>query len=717
MPPGKNKNKISSAAGPGQSHGARSRDLLKVLVLYAVLTITTAWLLGFWYVYSERQRVLAQSESSLQATAVGVAHQLGAMLTDGVGSARAAYRALDQVGDPSRLADADVAAVLGGHLSGGDYVKSLFFVDGTRFVQAVQGDASGGTTVPPPWVQFMPGDDATQWIGPRSANPVGNTAGDFPVALRVRSSRGDPAWVGAVFSSGPVQALLEEQRIENGVIGLYTLSGMPVALISAHRGEPGQLGLEQKLLLDDAVARRWPGPVEFVGPHSGVPMVFMGHLVSGYPIVAIVGLPRAEILAGPDRQALITFAILLATTMLAVLLVLHLKRLIVALAERDSRFRTLFDNAGVSIFLISGYRFIEMNQKTFDVFQLPADVAPAVLHPWDVSPPTQPDGTSSEILARRHIDEARANGQATFRWWHKRLQSGEEFPAQVSLSVLGNSDSDSLLAVVHDLGDLERARSALAELNADLERRVRARTEDVERANRRLALANEELELFAASASHDLRSPLGSISGMAGLLKLELDEGRNDTSGLRLDRIQAAVRRMAEIIDGLLALSRATGQEGEAVSIDLGAMAGDIADDLRQQHRDRHVETFFQSGLVVRAVPGLMRTLLSNLLENAWKYTSTVPAPRVELSGHPAIGGGVEYVVRDNGVGFDMRYADKLFKPFRRLHSVQEFPGMGLGLATVARIVRHYGGNIRGESEHGRGAAFHFTLPAASVDS
>ena len=175
-------------------------------------------------------------------------------------------------------------------------------------------------------------------------------------------------------------------------------------------------------------------------------------------------------------------------------------------------------------------------------------------------------------------------------------------------------------------------------------------------------------------------------------MKLELDEGRRDTFGLRLDRIHGAVRRMAEIIDGLLTLSRATGQEGEAVAVDLGQMAGEIADELRQQYRGHVVETAFEHGLVVHADPRLMRALLANLLENAWKYTSKASAPRIEFCRRPASRGGWEYEVRDNGVGFDMRHADKLFKPFRRLHSVDEFPGTGLGLATVARIVHRYGG-------------------------
>jgi signal transduction histidine kinase len=687
---------------------------LRTLVRYAALTVVAVWGLGAWYLFSERQEAFLRSESTLQSIAVGVAHQLGAMLADGVGSSQAAYRVIAQSRASSPLSDADMAVALGRHLSGSSYVESLFLLDRTRFVEAKRDGSTILAASPPDWLANMSVSDGdSRWIGAPIADPRNLDSMEFPVAVRVQSGQDGQAWVGAVFGSGSIQSLLEEQRLEKGVIGLYTESGMPVARVSSSHADPGQLGPAQRLLLKDAIERHWPGPVELVGPETGVPMVFMGHLVSGYPIVAVVGLPRAEILRGFVRHSLITFAILLVTTFLIFLLVLHLKRSIDALVERDSEYRTLFDNAGVSIFLIRGYAFIEMNQKTFDVFQLPEGDAPADLKPWDVSPPLQPDGSPSEFLAREHIDEARRNGQVTFRWWHKRLESGEEFPAQVSLSVLGDERSDLLLAVVHDVSDVERARAALAELNADLERRVLARTVEVVRANNQLGLANEELEMFAASASHDLRSPLSTMSGMAGLLKIELAEGRRDTSSLRLDRIQDAVRRMAEIIDGLLALSRATGHEGEAVAVDLGEMAGEIAEDLRQQYQGRDVEIEFESGMVVFADPRLMRTLLSNLLENAWKYSAKVLVPRVAFGRRPVADGGWEYEVRDNGVGFDMRYADKLFKPFRRLHSAQEFPGMGLGLATVARIVRRYGGGIRGESSAGQGAVFHFTLPAA----
>lgn len=700
------------------SSGHRSRQLYRTLVRIAACTILAAWVLGLWYIHSERQQALVRSEATLRSIAVGVAHQLGVMLGEGVGSARSGFLALAATGEDGSRNEANPSAALGRHLSGSGYIKSLFVLEGERFVQAAADGFIDPATTRPGWLASIPPDDSTRpWISPPI--PESGAAGsyDFAVAVRASSGRGAMAWVGAVFGSGAIQSLLEEQRLTSGAIALYTESGMPVAKVSRVSAEPRALDAALRGLLQDAIAQRWPGPVEFIGPETGVPMIFMGHLVSGYPIAAVAGLPRSEILAGWARQSQITVGILLATTLLVAFLMMYLKRSIEALSAKESEYRSLFDNAGVSIFLIRGYQFVEINRKTHEIFQLPEGQGSLTLYPWDVSPRLQPDGSSSEVLARERIDEARRSGQVTFRWWHRRLRSGEEFPAQVSLSILDNADADLLLAVVHDLSDLERARAALAELNVDLERRVRLRTEEVESVNRRLALANEELELFAASASHDLRSPLGTISGMAGLLKLELGEGRQDTAALRLGRIVDAVKRMTEIMDGLLALSRATGQEGEAAMVDLAGIAAEIAGDLKQQYRGHDVEVAFQAGMVVSADPRLMRTLLANLLENAWKYTSGVAAPRVRFESRVAPDGGRVYEVADNGVGFDMRFAGKLFKPFRRLHSARDFPGMGLGLATVARIVRHYGGEIGAEGAEGQGAVFRFTLPAAELKS
>jgi signal transduction histidine kinase len=263
---------------------------------------------------------------------------------------------------------------------------------------------------------------------------------------------------------------------------------------------------------------------------------------------------------------------------------------------------------------------------------------------------------------------------------------------------------------------VERANTNLAQLNSELESRVEMRTAELQSANQQLALTNQELEAFTASASHDLRSPLGAIAGQAGLLRDELQPAMNDTIRGRIDRIQSCVRRSSDIIDGLLSLARISRQELLNERVDLSALAQAIVEDLNQQYPRHRVDCRIEPRLTVNADPRLMKSLLYNLLGNAWKYTSRTEHPRVELGQAQARDAAV-FSVRDNGAGFDMAGAEHIFEPFHRLHTASDFPGIGIGLATVARIVQRYAGKITVESAEGKGTTFRFTLPAAALPS
>lgn len=261
---------------------------------------------------------------------------------------------------------------------------------------------------------------------------------------------------------------------------------------------------------------------------------------------------------------------------------------------------------------------------------------------------------------------------------------------------------------------VERANSNLAQLNSELESRVEMRTAELQSANQQLALTNQELEAFTASASHDLRSPLGAIAGQAGLLRDELQASMSESIRGRIDRIQSCVRRSSEIIDGLLSLARISRQELLNERVDLSALAQSIVEDLNQQYPRHRVDCHIERRLTVYADPRLMKSLLYNLLGNAWKYTSRTEHPRVEL-GRAEARDTTVFSVRDNGAGFDMAGAEHIFEPFHRLHTASEFPGIGIGLATVARIVQRYAGKITVESAAGKGTTFRFTLPAAAL--
>ena len=298
---------------------------------------------------------------------------------------------------------------------------------------------------------------------------------------------------------------------------------------------------------------------------------------------------------------------------------------------------------------------------------------------------------------------------AILQQWQDRTRSLTIVLAGISVLFIGLT-----MLLRHFIDRLEGANNNLAQLNSELEDRVAARTTELQEANQQLALTNEELEAFTASASHDLRSPLGTIAGQAGLLRDELRHSMTDMIRQRIDRIQSNVMRSSEIIDGLLSLARVSRQEMLNERVDLSALARSVVEDLRQQYPKHKVECSIAPNLIAYADPRLMKSLLSNLLGNAWKYTSRTLNARVELNSTQATG-GVVFAIRDNGAGFDMSCSERLFEPFQRMHTAAEFPGVGIGLAIVARIVRRYGGKITVDSEPGRGAIFRFTLPAAAA--
>jgi signal transduction histidine kinase len=353
----------------------------------------------------------------------------------------------------------------------------------------------------------------------------------------------------------------------------------------------------------------------------------------------------------------------------------------------------------------------QINVRDSDVYRGGADLAEE--GGFVESPSPFASGTWIYAIRRlggyRLAVSASREKEAILQQWHDRTRGLTIVLAGISILFIALT-----LLLRHFINRLEKANTNLGQLNAELESRVAARTNELQEANQQLALTNEELEAFTASASHDLRSPLGTIAGQAGLLRDDLGGVMTDVITQRIDRIQSNVTRSSEIIDGLLSLARVSRQELLNERVDISTLARNVVEDLRQQYPRHKVECVIESNLTVDADPRLMKSLLGNLLGNAWKYTSRTPHARVEVSCTQATG-GIVFSVRDNGAGFDMSRSQRLFEPFQRLHSPAEFPGVGIGLAIVARIVRRYGGKITVDSEPGRGTIFRFTLPAAAV--
>jgi light-regulated signal transduction histidine kinase (bacteriophytochrome) len=230
-------------------------------------------------------------------------------------------------------------------------------------------------------------------------------------------------------------------------------------------------------------------------------------------------------------------------------------------------------------------------------------------------------------------------------------------------------------------------------------------------ANERLEAAVRELEAFSYSVSHDLRAPLRTISAFTQALAEDLRYQLDDKARDHLRRVLAAAARMSELIDALLELSRISRAAVGRHRVDLSQIAHAVIDEARRRDVTRRLSATVAPGLEVHADGRLVRILFDNLIGNAWKFTSKTADPHVEV-GSERRDGETVFFVRDNGAGFDMTYADRLFTPFQRLHSDRDYAGTGIGLATVRRIVERHGGKIWAESEPGKGATFFFTLPS-----
>jgi PAS domain S-box-containing protein len=267
----------------------------------------------------------------------------------------------------------------------------------------------------------------------------------------------------------------------------------------------------------------------------------------------------------------------------------------------------------------------------------------------------------------------------------------------LSISVYSNI-REHFVAIFDDITERKKAEADILKLSEDMAAR-----------NLELELANKEMESFIYSVSHDLRAPIRAMSGFAKILNEDF-AGKLEAQGQDyLDRILKGSEKSTQLINALLHLSKISRQELDRIQMNLSKKASKVAEELRETDPGRHVEVVIQEGMTASVDPRLIELVLSNLLSNAWKFTAKTEKARIEFGGFERDGKNV-YYVRDNGAGFEMKFADKMFWPFHRLHSEQEFEGTGIGLTIVERIIRRHGGKVWAESEVGKGAVFFFTL-------
>jgi signal transduction histidine kinase len=281
--------------------------------------------------------------------------------------------------------------------------------------------------------------------------------------------------------------------------------------------------------------------------------------------------------------------------------------------------------------------------------------------------------------------------------------------AQTAQKVTRDKDYSIRMAQVQQKDELAVLVDSFNEMLKELQKSHDELEQRVQERTRELLAANRELEVFSYSVSHDLRGPLDTLNGFAYLLLKQYSAGLDEQARDLIDHIRTSGKRMTELIDDLLNLSRVTTSAMRSETVDLAAMARAFMDELCRAEPSRQVEFVAPEHEEALGDPHLLRIVIENLLRNAWKYTSHHPAARIEF-GRREDGGRAIYFVKDDGSGFDAKSVSRLFKPFQRLHSTDEFPGHGIGLATVKRVIQKHGGEIWAEADVEKGACFYFTL-------
>ena len=372
-----------------------------------------------------------------------------------------------------------------------------------------------------------------------------------------------------------------------------------------------------------------------------------------------------------------------------------------ALRENEERLRSLVSLMPDAMFINQDDRVVYMNQRGLQLWR--AERADQILgrSPLELFHPDWHE----EI--RKRIARILTKGTAAPIAELKILAlDGTVAPVETTAATFPYGGKVAIQVIVRDITERKRAEEEIHKLNTELEERVRERTAQLE-------AANKELESFSYVVSHDLRAPLRAMNGFSQALLEDHSAALPDEAREFLGEIISASRRMGELIDALLRLSRSTRGELRREAVDLSAMASRILGELARAEPNRSVTWSVESDLVAQGDVRMIEVVLANLLGNAWKYTSSTQQPTIRVSGQHS---GKEQVfhVADNGAGFDMRHAAMLFKPFQRLHRQDEFPGIGIGLATVQRIVHRHGGTIRAAAAPGQGATFSFSLSASA---
>ena len=462
MPRGERALSGKSRAGwiPGKGSLLLPPSLGVTLVLYAALVLAIGWAYSALRIRTDREETYQSQTTRLHAVAVALETGALGMLNDGVGGAVSVAEQLDSAAGLDATPARQLQAALADALKGGQYVHSVFVADGARFARAGRGGAfETGARLPGWFTAPITSDAAAVWIGKPIADPDWPGWTVIPVARAVPAEHGLRLWAGALFDFGAFGNLHTQLGGPGGLIGLLTSDGVLVAVTQDAGGPPLKAGTSyaSSPLFRSVPLSSESGIVEGFAPSFGTRMVFAYGRVHDYPLTVITGLPLDAMLAPWHERTRTTLLVTVGSSALVLVMTMLLSHSLQALRRRELHYRTLFNNAAFSVFLLEGDNFTVANQTAVRMFGLPSQGAVRGMTPWMLSPVQQPDGRASDFAARERIAEALREGNATFEWLHRRLDSGEEFPAQVDLSSLRIGRTVLALAVVHDLSERKRA--------------------------------------------------------------------------------------------------------------------------------------------------------------------------------------------------------------------------------------------------------------------
>jgi PAS domain S-box-containing protein len=475
-----------------------------VLLAYAVVTVAAGCAYAASRIRADYEDTLAAERNRLRGVTAVLQTGVAAMLNDGVGAAAASANELESAGGLISASRAEITLTLRKQLTGGEYVRYLFLSDGERFALASRNGAIGDH-FPPEWLTISAAPESSRtWVGLPIADPERPKALVVPIAQRVSWGQNKSLWAGALFSFGALGDLY--RQFSNQVLTLAIVSGDGTILqrvpdVEHARSVGSNIGSAE--LFRRALAQGSSGLVEGYVPNVKKDMLYAYDLVDDYPMYVVAGQTRDALLAPWRERRQLSIATTAAFCALIMVMTAILNHYILTSRRREHHFRTLFNNAQFSVFLLEGERFVDANQTAAKMFGLDSGLSAVGLAPWDLSPEFQPEGQRSDELALEHIETALREGGTTFDWIHRRANSGETFPAEVDLSSLSTGNTVLALAVVHDVTARKRAERELRELSAEL---MRLQDEERRRIGRDLHDSTGQilaaLELGLAQAMH-----------------------------------------------------------------------------------------------------------------------------------------------------------------------------------------------------------------------